>query len=215
MIAGRFVLSLRHRPIGSEDLHVDLSGGRLRVEAETGIAVGRSRLRQTVSAEYDARLRPAWCRVRSTIDSRSLECDIAFEEGRVLVRGSGAGGPPLREMPLSCPPLLLVDNCFVTHALASLAAATAADSATAGAGAPARFLAAPAGGILTVAPGRQPILVGGEAYPPPTITIDLLPDLQEHAWIEGSWVDRLAIPQAHLRADWIGGNPDRLEAARA
>jgi hypothetical protein len=211
MIAGRFVLRLRHRPIGTEDLRVDLSGGRLRVEAETGIAVGRSRLRQTMSAEYDARLRPGWCKVQTTIDSRSLECDITFEERRVVVRGSGAGGPPLREIPLSSPPLLLVDNCFVTHALASLAAAAAGPAP---AGSPLRFLAAPAGEVLTISTGRQPVRFGGEAYPPPTVTLDLLPDLQEHAWIEASWVDRLAIPQAHLRADWIPGKSNHQAEAR-
>ena len=213
MIAGRFVLRLRDRPIGTEDLQVDLSGGRLRVEAETGIAVGRSRLRQIVSAEYDARLRPGWCKVRTTIDSRSIECDITFEPTRVVVRGSGAGGPPLREILLSSPPLLLVDNCFVTHALASLAAA-AAGPAAAGPGSPMRFLAAPAGETLTISPGRQPVRFGGEAYPPPTVTLDLLPELQEHAWIESSWVERLAIPQAHLRADWIPGKSDHQAEAR-
>jgi len=204
MIAGRFILCLRDRPIGVEEIQVELAGGRLRVEAETGIDVGRTRLRQTLSAEYDARLRPGWCTVRATIDSRCIECDITFEAGRVVVRGSGAAGPVLREVPLSCAPLLLVDNCFATHALASLAAAAAGPSPT-GHGTPTRYLAAPAGETLTVSPGRQPVFLGGETYPPPTVTLDLLPDLQEHAWIEASWVDRLAIPQAHLRADWIPG----------
>jgi hypothetical protein len=213
LIAGRFVLALRGRPIGSEDLQVELAGGRLRVEAETAIAFGRSHLRQTVSAEYDSRLRPGWCKVRARIDSRDLSCDITFGHDSVMVRGSGAGGPPVREIPLPCPPLLLVDNCFATHALAALAAAAVSGpEATA---MPARFLAAPAGAPLTVTPGRGPLLVGGESWSPPTITIDLLPELQEHAWIEGSWVERLAIPQAHLRADWTHSRAEQVEVARA
>lgn len=214
MIAGRFILCLRDRPIGVEDLQVDLAGGRLRVEAETCIDLGRSRLRQTLCAEYDAQLRPGWCKVRATIDSRCIECDITFEPGHVMVRGSGAAGPVRREIPLSSSPLLLVDNCFATHALASLAAAAAGPS-PAGHGAPTRYLAAPAGETLTVSPGRQPVLLGGVTYPPPTLTLDLLPEFQEHAWIEASWVDRLAIPQAHLRADWVPGKSDHQAEARA
>jgi hypothetical protein len=211
---GRFILHQRGRPIGAEDLRVDLASGRLRVEADTRVETGRVRLRQTTLAEYDTRLRPGWCTVRATIDTRSITCDITFEAGRVVVRGSGIDGPALREIPLSCPPLLLVDNCFATHALASLGAAVVV-AASAPPEMPARFLAAPSGAPLVIAPGRRPVLAGGESWPPPTITIGLLPDLQEHAWIEGSWVERLAIPQAHLRADWSPATSERREAVHA
>jgi hypothetical protein len=194
---GRFVPHFRNRPIGSESVRAETgASGRLRVRAETEIAVGRFSLRQTVVAAFAADLRPEWCTVEATVNARriSLAVEIGRDRAVVAYRSGKEGRSGRRD--LTRPPLLLVDNCFASHALAALAARRH-PSATG------VFLSLPACEDLPVTrSGTLKVLLGGREFTPPALSLRLTPDLDEHVWVADDWVERLVIPQTQMRVEW-------------
>ena len=195
---GRFVPSFRTRPIGQETVRASrIAGGGARLSAETEIVLGRFSLRQSVVAELDGALRPRSCRVTATIGSRELSLEVTLEGGRAVARHRWDGRSRSQTQPLTHEPVLLVDNCFSLHALVAIVAHRRAKEG-------AVFQSVPAFEDLAVtAPGIAPVLLGGSELAPPAVTLHLAPDLQEHAWIAGGWVERLMIPQTQIRVDWI------------
>lgn len=194
--AGRFVVHFRNRAIGDERawLTVD-TRGRLRLRAETQVTVNDFVLRQTVEARFEALMRPEWCIVSGNVNSRNVEMEIEVDRDEARLRSRSAEGERVTSCALLHPPLLLPDNCFVAHALAAL---------TALGGASRVFTALPAGETLeTATPGSGRVLLGGREFPPPSISLRLTPDLDEHAWIAGDWIERLMVPQAQMRVDWV------------
>ncbi len=200
--AGRFVPYFRNRPIGSESVRAEAgASGRLRVRAETEVAVGRFSLRQTVIAAFASDLRPEWCTVEATVNARRIS--LAVEVGRdraVVAYRSGTEGRTGR-CDLTRPPLLLVDNCFASHALAALAA-RGRPSATR------VFLSLPACEDLPVTrSGTLKVLLGGREYAPPALSLRLTPDLEEHVWVADGWVERLVIARTQMRVEWMANFP--------
>ncbi len=200
---GRFVPSFRNRPIGEETVEWGSTpSGGLSLQAETTLAIDRLRLFQKVVAEFDASARPERCRISARHGSREYEIDVEIEGSRVLVRTTGDldSGSRLEEVPHE--PLLLVDNCFSLHALAALVASRSAMGGR-------RFSSVPAFQELGVtAPGRIPVLLGGERFEPPALTLHLTDSLNEHVWISRGRVERLIVPEIQIQVDWI---PDRLD----
>lgn len=194
--SGRFVVHHRNRPIGDERaiLSVD-HRGHLRLRATTQVAVNTFALRQEVDAGFDALLRPEWCIVSATINSRNVDMEIEVDRDAARLRARSPEGERATSFVLRHPPLLIPDNCFMAHALAALTALRGVSRA---------FTALPPGDDLEVAaPGSGRVLLGGRVFPPPSIGLRLGADLDEHAWIEGGWVERLMVPQAQMRVDWI------------
>ena len=200
--AGRFVPFFRNRPIGQESVHaeIDASGG-LSLRAETEIAIHRFALRQTVIAEFAAGLRLRWCTVDARVNSRRLSLGVEIDRDRAVAWcRSGEQGCPGR-CDLEHPPLLLLDNCFASHALAALAARHHPPG-------PAAFTSLPAREKLTVTrPGTSKVLLGGREFAPPTLSLHLTPDLDEHVWAAGAWIERLVIPQSQMRVEWTTTDP--------
>jgi hypothetical protein len=197
--AGRFVPHLRNRAIGAETARLTASpGGGLRLRADTRIAIPRLRLEQRVEAEFDARLRPAWCIVRAKVNSAPMHLEVEVNGGSATLRSRCDGRDRSVTRALEHSPLLLPDNAFAAHALAALAARAAPGG---------RFAALPACEPLAAEPGVFPVLLGGREFPPPAVRLRLTPDLDEHAWIEDGWVVRLMVPQAQMRVEWVP-NPD-------
>ncbi|MBI4169399.1 MAG: hypothetical protein HY510_05615 [Acidobacteria bacterium] len=196
--AGEFVLSFRNRPIGRESARaIPTPGGGLGLRVETALEVGRFLLRQEVVVDLDCALRPKCCRVTTVHDSQQMYLEMNFDQDRVVARYVRDGRERCRSIALDHPPLLLVDNCFSLHALAAVIARRRSGSETI-------FTSVPAAADLTVtAPGIRPVLLGGRDFGPPTLTLHLAPDLQEHAWIRGGWAERLVVPQAQMCVDWV------------
>jgi hypothetical protein len=194
---GRFVPSFRNRPIGEERVEWGpTSSGGIGLRAETAIAVGHTGLSQTVVAEFDAVGRPERCRISARRDSRESRIDVEVAGSRVQVQVAGDLECGSRVQDLPHEPLLLVDNCFSLHALSALLAFRAATSCG-------RFSSIPALQDLDViAPGQAPVLLGGERFEPPTVTLRLTDALSEHVWICRGRVQRLIIPEIQIRVDW-------------
>ncbi len=195
---GRFVPSFRNRPVGQETVRASLiAGGGARLSAETEIVIGRFALRQSVVADFDRALRPRSCRVTATSGSQELSLEVRLEDDRAVACHRWDWRSRSRIQPLTHEPLLLVDNCFSLHALAAIVAHRRAGEGPV-------FQSIPAFEELAVtAPGAAPVLLGGSELAPPSITLHLAPDLQEHAWIAGAWIERLVIPQMQIRVDWL------------
>src|SRR5262249_8858708 len=118
---GRFVPHVRNRPIGSETVRAENGpGGGLRLRVETVLAVHRFELRQTVVAEYAADLTPRSCAVEAVVDSRPFSLALELGDGRAIVSSRSGTGEATAGHDLVLPPLLLIDNCFATHAVAAL-----------------------------------------------------------------------------------------------
>jgi hypothetical protein len=196
--AGRFVSLYRNRPIGSETIRAEAGPfGRLRVRAETEIAVHRFALRQIVVAGFTDGLRPEWCTVEATVNSRRMSLDLDVGPDRAVVRYRSADQDRSTECGLPHPPLLLIDNCFVTHALAALGAARQPQAASA-------FLSLPACEDLSVTRSGAPkVLLGGREFEPPALSLHLTPELDEHVWLRDDWIERLLIPQTQMHIEWI------------
>jgi len=195
--AGRFVPFFRNRPIGSESARVEtIAAGRLRLRAETEITMNRFRLRQTVIAGFTGDLRPEWCTVDVCVNSRRMTLEVEIDRDRALTRyRSGEQVRPGR-CDLAHPPLLLVDNCFASHALAALAARRHPPAT-------AVFTSLPACEDLPVTrPGTMKVLLGGREFAPPALSLHLTPDLDEHVWVAGGWIERLVIPLSQMRVEW-------------
>ena len=195
--AGRFVSLYRNRPIGSESIRAEAgASGRLRVRAETEIAVNRFALRQTVVAGFAADLRPEWCTVEATVNSRRVCLEVDVGRDRAVVRHRSADQDRSAHCDLTRPPLLLLDNCFVSHALAALAAMRQPHGT-------AVFFSLPACEDLPVTrSGTLKVLLGGREFAPPALSLHLTPDLDEHVWLLGDWIERLVIPQTQMRIEW-------------
>ena len=93
-------------------------------------------------------------------------------------------------------PLLLVDNCFSLHALgAVLVSRRPAEGRI--------YTTLPAFNDLRASlPGASVVLLGGREFDPPTVTLEVTRDLQEHVWLEADWVERIVAPHLHLRVEW-------------
>ena len=196
--SGRFVPSVRNRPIGQERVRLTLSaGGGIRLEAETDLALPRFSLRQEVTAEFGSALRPERCEVSARIDSRPMQIAIRIDGDRAAAHYRLDGQDQTREGDLAHAPLLLIDNCFSLHALSALRAGR--DD-----GADRAFTSIPTFRDLTAtAPGGSKVLLGGMEFNPPSVTLRLAPHLDEHVWSAGAWVERLVIPQLQIRVDWV------------
>jgi hypothetical protein len=201
-ISGRFLPLFRNRPVGHEIVRAaTTAAGGLRLSAETDLAVERFQLRQSVEAEFDCALRPRSCIVSATSGPRQMSLEIQIRDDRADVRCILDGETQARVMLMPNQPLLLIDNCFALHAVAALLAG--ACTAT-----PRLFTPIPACFELrATAPGAGAILLGGQDLGLPDVTMHLAGDLEEHAWIRGGWVERLALPRAQMRIDW---RPDQL-----
>ena len=199
---GRFVPFLRSRPIGSESVRAEAGArGRLRVRAETEIAVNRFALKQTVIAEFTADLRPEWCTVDACIDSRRVLLEVEIGPDRAVTRYRSEGRERTGQCALGHPPLLLLDNCFASHALAALAARRLPPETTV-------CLSLPACEDLPVTrSGTLKVLLGGREFTPPALSLHLTPDLDEHVWLAGDWIERLVIPQTLMRVEWTTNLP--------
>ena len=196
--AGRFVPLYRNRPIGSETIRAEAGpSGRLRVRAETEIAVNRFALRQTVVAGFRDGFRPEWCTIEATVNARRISLDLDVGPDRAVVRYRSGDQGRSTPCDLVRPPLLLIDNCFVSHALAALSAARQPQAASV-------FLSLPACEELSVTrPGALKVLLGGQEFAPPALSLHLTPEMDEHVWLRGDWIERLLIPQTQMRIEWV------------
>ncbi len=194
---GRFIPTFRNRVIGEEVVEgTPTVAGGLELRAETVLAARGYSLRQSVTALFDIDLRPQWCRVIANTGSCDMKLSLEIAGGQAVIRAARGGESRCATCRLTGEPLLLVDNCFSAHALAALVAAR-------GAGGPRTYLAVPAFEDLRAAvPGAAPVDLGGDRFERPTVTLHLTPELEEHAWIDGPWVTRLAVPRALIRVDW-------------
>ena len=195
--AGRFVPFFRNRPVGSETVRAETGpSGPLRLRSETEITVNRFSLRQTVIAGFTADLRPEWCTVDARVNSRRMSLEVEIGRDRALTRyRSGEQVRPGR-CELARPPLLLLDNCFASHAVAALAVRRHPPAT-------AVFISLPACEDLPVTrSGTLKVLLGGREFAPPALSLHLTPDLDEHVWVAGDWIERLVIPQTQMRVEW-------------
>jgi hypothetical protein len=195
---GRFVASVRDRAVGREkSAAVDRPDGGFHLSVETEIALDGFGLRQSVLAAYDGGLRPEWCRVDSTFDSRTMRLEIDVGRLDAVVRVHSDAGEEERTIPLRGRPLLLVDNCFSLHAVAALGLASSPP-------AEAIQTALPAGLDLRVGlPALEGVWLAGADLGIPSLTLHLGPALDEHVWLGDNFVERLVIPQLHIRVDRI------------
>jgi hypothetical protein len=199
---GRFVPYFRNRAIGFETVRAETGpAGGLRLRADTEIAVHRFDLRQTVVAELAADLRPRWCTVEAVVNARPFT--LTVEVGRDSAEIESRSGKERRAVrhDIGRPPLLLVDNCFSSHALAALAAGLRAPGAD-------LFLSLPACEELAVtrASGLK-VLLGGREFAPPPLSLHLTPEIDEHVWRLDGWIERLIIPQTQMRVEWTENLP--------
>jgi hypothetical protein len=194
---GRFVPFLRNRPIGSESVRAETgTAGRLRLRATTEITVHRFALRQTVIAGFTADLRPEWCTVETCVNTRRVSLEVEVGHDRAFTRYRSGEQARSGRCDLEHEPLLLVDNCFASHAVAALAARRRAPGT-------ALFVSLPACEDLAVTrSGTLKVLLGGREFAPPALSLHLTPELDEHVWVEGDWVERLVIPQTQMRVEW-------------
>ncbi len=199
---GRFVPYFRNRPIGSETVRAEAgAAGRIRLRVETEIAIHRFDLRQTVVAEFAADLRPHWCTVEAVVNARPFTLTVEVGRDRAVV--ASRSGTEQRSAPctITGPPLLLIDNCFASHALAALAAARHAPATD-------EFVSLPACEELRLTrAGGIKVLLGGREFTPPAFSLHLTPELDEHVWLLGDWIERLVIPQTQMRIEWTVNLP--------
>jgi len=201
---GRFVPYFRNRVIGSETVRTEAgAAGRLRLRAETEIALHRFDLRQTIVAEFAADLRPHWCTVEAVVNTRPFSLTVEVGRDRAVVASRSGKEQRSARCDITRPPLLLVDNCFASHALAALAAARQPRATD-------NFLSLPAceNLLLTRSPGLK-VLLGGREFAPPELSLHLTPELDEHVWLQGGWIERLVIPQTQMRIEWTANLPPR------
>lgn len=198
---GRFLIHWRNRIVGHEVLFTrELPGDGLRVTTETTMSVPRLDLRQVATADYDRHLRPKRCVLMSEINQRRLALDLEIGDDRVRAITRLQRRAESKTIPLHREPLLLLEHCFALHALAGYVIGWRGNGAAA-------FTAVPVFEPLRIIPGNgERILMGGRSYPSPTLSIDLSPAVREHQWLGESWVERLVIPSAHLRAEWKQAN---------
>lgn len=205
---GRFVPHFRNRAIGRESVRLRPEGEGWRLSAETEIAVNRLVLSQRLEAVYGPGLAPEWCIVEGRINSRPMSLQIEIDGQQAVLRSRSDRREGERCLPLRHLPLLLPDNAFASHALAALAALDRVGEGCPAAGedtpAAARvtFTALPAGEVLEAARGAGGVLLGGREFPPPALSLRLMPGLEEHVWLSAGWVGRLVVPQAQMRVEW-------------
>lgn len=201
---GRFVPLFRNRPIGEETVRAEPGAdGRLLLRAETRITIRRFDLRQTVIAAFAPDLRPEWCRLEAVLDSGRVALEMEIGPNGAVTRHLSSGRERSGRVEFDRPPLLLLDNCFASHALAALGAVRHPQTA-------AVFVSLPACEDLPVTrAGTLKVLLGGRAYGPPTLTLHLTPDLDEHVWLSGGWAERLVIPQTQMSVEWSTSFPHR------
>jgi hypothetical protein len=199
---GRFVPHFRNRAIGSETVRAEAgTAGRLRLRAETEIAIHRFDLRQTVVAEFAADLRPHWCTVEAVVNSRRFSLTVEAGRDRAVVASRSGKEQRSAHCDITRPPLLLVDNCFASHAFAALAAARHVPATD-------DFLSLPAcEGLPVTRSSGLKVLLGGREFTPPALSLHLTPDLDEHVWLLGDWIERLVIPQTQMRIEWTANLP--------
>jgi hypothetical protein len=53
------------------------------------------------------------------------------------------------------------------------------------------------------------VLLGGREFAPPALSLHLTPDLDEHVWVAGDWIERLVIPQTQMRVEWLNPLPSQ------
>ncbi len=201
---GRLVPSVRNRAVGQESSAVvERPDGGMQISVETEMAFGEGGLRQSVVASYDEMLRPEWCRVEATINSRTLQIEIDIGRRDAVARFSSDAGDEEKTIPLHGRPLLLLDNCFTLHALAAWSAVGGDGTERGGVG-DTIHTALPVGRDLRVSsPALERVCLGGADLGTPSVTLRLGPDLDEHVWFVNDWVERLAIPRLHVRVDRI------------
>jgi len=206
MWAGRLVPAVRNRAVGQEtSAVVERTDGGLQISIETELAFNELGLRQSVVASYDETMRPEWCRVDATINSRTLQIAVDIGGHDAVVRVSADAGDEERTIPLRGRPLLLPDNCFTLHALAAWSAVCGERAERDDRNA-AIYTALPIGCDLKMSsPGREPVCLGGIDLGTPSMTLHLGPDLDEHVWLVDNRVERLAIPRFHVRVDRVAG----------
>jgi hypothetical protein len=194
---GRFVPSFRNRPMGAETVRAEPGpGGRLLLRAETEIAINRFTLRQTVIAGFAPDLRPEWCTLEATLNSGRVSLEVEIGRDGAVTRYRSGGQGRSGQLEFDRPPLLLLDNCFASHALAALSALNHPPAT-------AMFVSLPAFEDLPVTrSGTMKVLLGGREFAPPALSLHLTPDLDEHIWVAGDWVERLVIPQTQMRVEW-------------
>ena len=201
---GRLVPSVRNRAVGQESsAAVERPDGGLQISVETEMAFGEVGLLQSVVASYDEMLRPEWCRVDATINSRTLQIEVDIGRRDAIARFSSDAGDEEKTIPLHGRPLLLLDNCFTLHALAAWSAVCGEGNEQSSVEA-ASHTALPIGRELRVSsPALERVCLGGADLGTPSVTLHLGPDLDEHVWFVDNWVERLAIPRLHVRVDRI------------
>src|SRR5206468_13112826 len=94
----------------------------LLLRAETRIAMRRFNLRQTVIAAFAPDLRPEWCALEAALDSGRVALEAEIGRNGAVTRHRSAGREREGRVEFDRPPLLLLDNCFASHALAALGA---------------------------------------------------------------------------------------------
>ncbi len=201
---GRLVPSVRNRAVGQESsAAVERPDGGLQISVETEMAFGEGGLRQSVVASYDEMLRPEWCRVDATINSRTLQVEVDIGRRDAIARFSSDAGDEEKTIPLHGRPLLLLDNCFTLHALAAWSAVCGDGNERGGVEA-AIHTALPIGRDLRVSsPALERVCLGGADLGTPSMTLHLGPDLDEHVWFVDNRLERLAIPRLYVRVDRI------------
>lgn len=199
MWSGSLVPSVRDRAVGREtSAVVERPDGGLQISVETELAFNDLTLRQSVVASYDGTLRPEWCRVDATINSRGLQMAVDVGARDAVVRVQAEAGDEENTIPLGGQPLLLPDNCFTLHALAAWSAVcgnrTGREEAL--------WTALPVGRDVRISgPTARRVNLGGIDLGSPSMTFHLGSDLDEHVWFVDNRVGRIAIPRLHVRVD--------------
>lgn len=202
--SGKLIPSVRNRAVGQESsVAVERPDGGLQICVETELAFNELALRQSTIASFDETLRPEWCRVDATINSRILQVTVDIGARDAIVRVWADTGDEERSIVLRGRPLLLPDNCFTLHALSAWSALhgdrTQVDDHDA-----AGFTPLPVGQDLRVScQALRPVSLGGLDLGTPSMTLHLRPDLDEHVWLVDNRVERLAIPRLHVRVDRV------------
>jgi len=197
MWSGKLVPSVRDRAVGQESsVAVDRPDGGLQISVETELAFNDLALRQSIVAAFDETLRPEWCRVDATINSRTLQIAVDVGARDAVVRVCADSGDEEKTILLHGKPLLLPDNCFTLHALSAWSALCGEDSAI--------YTPLPVGHELKVSSqALRRVSLGGIDLGVPSMTLHLGPDLDEHVWLVDNRIERLAIPRLHVRVDRV------------
>lgn len=200
---GRFVLLWRNRVVGHEVLFTrELPKESIRIIAETTLTVPRLELRQVVTADFDAHLRPRHCVLISEINQRRLALDLRIGDNEVCAATRLGRKKESKTIPFRGEPLLLLEHCFALHTVAGHVARRWNGRARS-------FVAIPIFEPLEVILGNgDQILMGGCRFSPPTVSLELTSRVREHIWMEEGWAKRVALPAAHLRAEWRENRPN-------